>query len=157
QLRSWQDLPKDLPLPAHERLLKEGRGFTHYHVHQAPCGPSRSVIYTGQHVQKTGVYTNPPGETSYPSETPGPAPAVALPSDMPTIGHMLRQAGYYTAYKGKWHLTPLTWAAWKAGGGRTFPDTRDLLEPFGFSDYNHEGEDTGLTWMGFGKDGLVAA
>jgi arylsulfatase len=54
QLRSWQDFPERLPLPAHERLLAEGRGFTRYHVHQAPCGPSRSVIYTGQHVQKTG-------------------------------------------------------------------------------------------------------
>jgi arylsulfatase A-like enzyme len=28
-----------------------------------------------------------------------------LSPDIPTIGDMLRRQGYYTAYKGKWHLT----------------------------------------------------
>jgi arylsulfatase len=28
-----------------------------------------------------------------------------MSTDIPTIGHMLREAGYYMAYKGKWHLT----------------------------------------------------
>src|SRR4051812_20050171 len=62
QLCSLVDLPKDLPLPNIQRFVRQARSFTNYHVHQAPCGPSRSVIYTGQYVQKTGVYTNPPGE-----------------------------------------------------------------------------------------------
>src|SRR3954464_10096291 len=62
QLRSLLDVPEELPLPAFCRLLREGRSFRNYHVHQAPCGPSRSTFYTGQHVQKTGMYTNPVGE-----------------------------------------------------------------------------------------------
>ena len=49
QERSWVDIPSALPLPAHEKLLAEGIGFENYHVNVSPCGPSRSVIYTGQH------------------------------------------------------------------------------------------------------------
>ena len=28
-----------------------------------------------------------------------------MSTDLRTIGHLMRDAGYYTAYKGKWHLT----------------------------------------------------
>jgi arylsulfatase len=28
----------------------------------------------------------------------------SMSTDIPTVGDMLRQAGYHTAYKGKWHL-----------------------------------------------------
>jgi arylsulfatase len=42
------------------------------------------------------------------------------------------------------------------GGGR-YPDATNLLEPYGFSDYNYDGEHTGLVWVGFGHDGVLAA
>ena len=29
----------------------------------------------------------------------------SMSTDLRTIGDLLREAGYYTAYKGKWHLT----------------------------------------------------
>ncbi len=103
QLRSLADVPEKLPLPSLRRLLREGRVFRNYHVHQAPCGPSRSTFYTGQHIQKTGMYTNPVGEFgAYSAETPR---GVELPKSIPTLGTMLRAQGYYTAYKGKWHLS----------------------------------------------------
>jgi len=71
QLRSLADVPEKLPLPSLRRLLREGRVFRNYHVHQAPCGPSRSTFYTGQHIQKTGMYTNPVGEFgTYAPESP---------------------------------------------------------------------------------------
>lgn len=147
QLRSLADVPENLPLPAFRRLLREGRVFRNYHVHQAPCGPSRGTFYTGQHAQKTGVYTNPPGEYS---TQPG---GVELPPSIPTIGTMLREQGYYTAYKGKWHLSKINQ---KVGAGR-FPDATNALEEYGFSDYNYDGEHTGLTWVGFGHDGVITA
>src|SRR5512147_2069202 len=53
QLRSLADVPEKLPLPTLRRVLRDGRVFRNYHVHQAPCGPSRSTFYTGQHIQKT--------------------------------------------------------------------------------------------------------
>ena len=148
QLRSLADVPDALPLPAFRRLLREGRVFRNYHVHQAPCGPSRGTFYTGQHAQKTGVYTNPPGEYS---AQPG---GVELPPSFPTIGTMLREQGYYTAYKGKWHLSKINQ---KVGAGGRFPDATNALEEYGFSDYNYDGEHTGLTWVGFGHDGVITA
>src|SRR5690242_21909603 len=93
QLRSLLDIPEKLPLPSLRRLLHEGRSFRNYHVHQAPCGPSRSTFYTGQHVQKTGMYTNPVGE--YGAYTPGSSRGVELSPGIPTIGTMLREQGYY--------------------------------------------------------------
>ena len=116
QLRSWLDLPEKLPLPSFRRLLREGRGFRNYHVHQAPCGPSRSTFYTGQHIQKTGMYTNPVGEFgAYSVDAPR---GVELPAGFPTIGTMLREQGYYTAYKGKWHLSVIN----QKVGKNAFPD-----------------------------------
>jgi arylsulfatase len=151
QLRSWPDWPAKLPLPTFRRLLRDGRAFRNYHVHQAPCGPSRATFYTGQHIQKTGMYTNPPGEFAiYSPDAPrGPE----LREGFPTVGTLLREQGYYTAYKGKWHLSVVNQ---KIGAGR-FPDGTQALEPFGFSDYNYDGEHTGLTWAGFGHDGVAAA
>ena len=29
----------------------------------------------------------------------------SMSTDLPTVGDLLREAGYYSAYKGKWHLT----------------------------------------------------
>jgi len=154
QLCSFADLPRDLPLPNFQRLLRQGRSFTNYHVHQAPCGPSRSMIYTGQYVQKTGVYTNPPGE--YAQVEPGAA-AVELSPKLLTIGSMLREQGYYTAYKGKWHLSLINQRVRAATPGRRYPDTSQALEPYGFADYGFDGESTGMMWAGFGHDGFIAA
>ena len=58
------------------------------------CTPSRSVIYTGQHIQHTRMFDN----TNFPW-------IQSMSTDIRTVGDMLREAGYYTAYKGKWHLT----------------------------------------------------
>jgi arylsulfatase len=151
QLRSLADVPDKLPLPSLRRLLREGRVFRNYHVHQAPCGPSRSTFYTGQHVQKTGMYTNPVGEFgAYSADAPR---GVELPTSIPTLGTMLRAQGYYTAYKGKWHLSVIN----QKLGKDTFPNGTKALEDYGFSDYNYDGEHTGLTWAGFGHDGVTAA
>jgi arylsulfatase A-like enzyme len=151
QLRSLADVPEKLPLPSLRKLMSEGRLFRNYHVHQAPCGPSRSTFYTGQHIQKTGMYTNPIGEFgAYPSNPPR---GTELPARFPTLGTMLRAQGYYTAYKGKWHLTVIN----QKLGKDAFPNATKALEDYGFSDYNYDGEHTGLTWAGFGHDGVTAA
>ena len=150
QLRSLADVPERLPLPSLRRLLREGRVFRNYHVHQAPCGPSRSTFYTGQHIQKTGMYTNPVGE--FGEYDVGAPRGVELPANFPTIGTMLRAQGYYTAYKGKWHLSVINQKL-----GKDFPNATKALETYGFSDYNYDGEHTGLTWAGFGHDGVTAA
>jgi arylsulfatase len=154
QLCSLADVPANLPLPNIRRLVRQGLEFSQYHVHQAPCGPSRSIIYTGQHVQKTGVYTNPPGE--YAQVPPGP-PAIELPQTFMTVGKMLREQGYYTAYKGKWHLSMVNQRVAASMPARSYPDSRQALEPYGFSDYGFDGETSGMMWAGYGHDGVIAA
>lgn len=133
-------------LPGHRALLSRGVSLSNYHVHTTPCSPSRSTIYTGQHTQKTGVYEN----TNTTEST-------ALPADMPTIGHMLRQEGYHTVYKGKWHLSSINGVRdWNQEVRRFYPNTRNALEEYGFSGYGFDGEDVGLTWAGFAGDRSVA-
>ncbi len=146
QEQSFEDLPAGLDLPARQQLLERGVAYSNYHVTTTPCSPSRSVIYTGQHTQHTKIFVN--------TNTP---PQPELSTEMPTIGHMLRDAGYFTAYKGKWHLS-------NVNAGRNFsdvptglyPNTTDALNEYGFSDYNFNGERIGLTWDGYQTDGATA-
>jgi arylsulfatase len=52
------ELPLGYSLPAHERLRKQGTTFVNHHINSCVCTPSRSVIYTGQHIQQTGMFDN---------------------------------------------------------------------------------------------------
>ncbi|MCB0214350.1 MAG: sulfatase-like hydrolase/transferase [Anaerolineae bacterium] len=142
QERFALDFPDDVTLPNHQRLQNQGLTFTNYHVTTGLCTPSRSVIYTGQHTVNTRMTDN----TDFPYISD-----MAL--TLPTIGHMLREAGYYTAYKGKWHLSEQPAARrdtdgtcyqvdeageWvvDANNNRVAVDTRQALEPYGFADFN---------------------
>jgi arylsulfatase A-like enzyme len=147
QLRSLPDIPERLPLPVLRRLQRESRTFSNYYVHQAPCGPSRATFYTGQHIQKTGMYTNPTVE--FGEYSPGAARNVELRAGFPTLGTMLREQGYYTAYKGKWHLS------------RKF-DVADRLEhlntemdKYGFSDFLSPGDIMAHALGGYEFDNLI--
>ncbi|HET9594030.1 MAG TPA: sulfatase-like hydrolase/transferase, partial [Anaeromyxobacteraceae bacterium] len=88
------ELPAGYRLPAHERLAKRGTTFVNHRINSCVCTPSRSVLYTGQHIQRTRMFDN----TNFPW-------IESMSPEIPTLGHLLRGAGYYTAYKGKWHLT----------------------------------------------------
>lgn len=147
QERSLADIPPGLPLPAHQWLRERGLSFDRFHVNTTPCGPSRSNIYTGLHTQHTGVYANP-------NSPPHPE----LGNKIPTIGTMLRRVGYRTTYKGKWHLSNINEGLNLRGvAGGIYPNTSNILEPFGFSGYNFNGEREGLSWEGFMSDGVTAA
>ncbi len=143
QEQSFVNLPEILPLPGHQRLLRQGVGFANHHVTTTPCGPSRSVIYTGLHTQETGIYTNP-----------NQAPHPQLSPKLKTIGHMLREQGYFTAYKGKWHLSLFPE---RSETSIARPSLSSALEPYGFADFNFDGDHTGHTWTGFRQDHATAA
>lgn len=147
QERTRIDLPGKLHLPTHERLLKRGVEFTNFMVTTTPCSPARSVLYTGQHTKFTKILGNP--------ATPL---AGDLDTELPTIGHMLRQAGYYTAYKGKWHLARSTVIIPGPEQAITgFAGGTDLMEPYGFSDYSIEGDHWGGSWDGYRNDAMIAS
>lgn len=149
QQQGFASYPKGLleKLPAHSALLERGVSFPNYNIHTTPCGPSRANIFQARHIQQTGVYLN--------ADTP-PHPVAA--HDMPTLGHMLAAAGYYTSYKGKWHLSQINRDRnWNRAPDGLYPTTAGFMEGYGFHDYGFDGEPIGLTWDGYKNDREIAA
>lgn len=126
-------------LPARERIAARGTTFERYYTGSAQCSSARSVIYTGQHLPLTEIYDN----DNMPYIRP-------LDPKLGTLGTMLRSAGYYCTYQGKWHLsnayvTPQNPAP-----------TTDALEPYGFSEFNDWGDIDGGAWAGLKLDPVIA-
>ena len=132
-----QALPVDVTLPSRERLRARGVTFNNHQVTTTVCTPSRSVMWTGQHTPFTRMTDN--------TNFAWIEDMRADPETLPTIGHMLRDLGYYTAYKGKWHESE-------------FPegDMSNAMEPFGFSDFQEWGDAQGAPLDGLTKDPLTA-
>ncbi|MBI2857892.1 MAG: sulfatase-like hydrolase/transferase, partial [Chloroflexi bacterium] len=106
--RRW--IPKGLTMPHRQRLIDEGLEFTRFYAHSIPCSPSRASLITGRYLPQHGVTDN----VGYPWQQ-------ELDPSIPTLGHLLRRAGYYTAYIGKWHLSH---------------GDRPNMESYGFSDWS---------------------
>src|SRR5512134_89559 len=138
------ELPEGYSLPAHERLAKRGTTFVNHRINSCVCTSSRSVLYTGQHIQHTRMFDN----TNFPW-------IGSMSTDIRTVGDLLREAGYYTAYKGKWHLTKEFETVNKlAAPTRIF--TKEM-EAYGFSDYFGIGDIIAHTQGGYLHDGVIAA
>jgi arylsulfatase A-like enzyme len=133
-----QGLPSGVVLPNRQRLHSRGVTFNNHQVTTTVCTPSRSVMWTGQHTPFTRMFDN--------TNFAWIEDMRSDPETLPTIGHMLRELGYYTAYKGKWHESE-------------FPegDTTDTMEPFGFSDFQEWGDAYGAPLDGLNKDPMTAA
>jgi arylsulfatase A-like enzyme/uncharacterized membrane protein len=127
--------PPGFELPHHARLEAGGVSFENFQVSTALCTPSRSVMYTGVHAPVNGMWDNT-----------NMAWIDDLDPATQTVGHMLRRAGYYTAFKGKWHLSDVP-----AEG------TEDGLEAYGFSDFQGFGEVWGDVHDGYRWDPEIAA
>jgi arylsulfatase len=78
-----------------------------------------------------------------------------LSTDFTTVGDMLRLQGYYTAYKGKWHLTDEFETANKLHAPKRL--LADEMEEYGFSDYFGIGDMIAHTEGGFLHDGVITA
>ena len=116
QWQAHMEVPEAVRFPAMERLEAQGVSFDHHYCTTPMCTPSRATMWTGVHAIHTGLWDN----TNF-------AWSGELSSDIPTIGHLLREQGYYTAFKGKWHVSAV-------------PKREDALERYGFSDYQQWGE-----------------
>ena len=138
------ELPAAYSLPAHERLRTQGTTFVNHRINSCVCTPSRSVLYTGQHIQHTRMFDN----TNFPW-------IGSMSTEIRTVGDMLRDAGYYTAYKGKWHLTKEFETVNKLGTP-TKIFTQEM-EAYGFSDYFGVGDIIAHTRGGYLHDGVIAA
>jgi arylsulfatase len=138
------ELPTDYHLPAHARLASKGTVFENHRINSCVCTSSRSVLYTGQHIQHTKMFDN----TNFPW-------IQSMSTDIPTVGDMLREAGYYTAYKGKWHLTK-EFETVNELGSPTKIFTQEM-EAYGFSDYFGVGDIIAHDRGGYLHDGIISS
>lgn len=74
--------------PNLDELAFEGVSFEHAYTPQPVCGPARSCLQSGLFATETGCFVN----------------GISLPIEQSTIAKSLSEAGYETAYVGKWHL-----------------------------------------------------
>lgn len=138
------ELPVGYELPGHDRLRRAGTTFTNHRIASCVCTSSRSVIYTGRHIQQTRMFDN----TNFPW-------VQSLDPEMPTVGDLLREAGYYTAYKGKWHMTK-EFEEVNSLGSPTKIFTAEM-EEYGFSDYFGIGDIIAHEQGGYIHDGITAS
>lgn len=83
----WDTVNEELT-PNLMKLADEGVLFENSFTCQPVCGPARSCLQSGVYPTETGCYTN----------------AIALPRDITPLAEYFNNAGYQTAYIGKWHL-----------------------------------------------------
>jgi arylsulfatase A-like enzyme len=79
--------PLDLT-PNFDRMARSGTDVHFSFTSQPVCGPARSEMQSGRYGTTTGCYKN----------------GIPLPSEVKTLAHYFRAAGYATGYIGKWHL-----------------------------------------------------
>jgi arylsulfatase A-like enzyme len=138
QERYFPAWPSALSLPGHERLQRDGVTFENHYTSAIMCTPSRSVLMTGLQTADTRMFDN--------TDMPW---IKSLATTIPTIGHMLRKAGYYTAYKGKWHLNK---EFDTQEPNRLFTSEMDA---YGFSDFVGIGDLIGHTLGGYEFDHVI--
>ncbi len=90
--------------PNLDKLAKEGTRFNRHHSNQPVCGPARACVQTGVYPSELGCQINDMG----------------LPLDQKTIAQYLNEAGYETAYVGKWHLASYAANNMELPGARDF-------------------------------------
>jgi arylsulfatase len=90
-----------VPSPTMDKLAAEGLRFNRFHT-TALCSPTRAALITGRNHHSTSFAGITELATGYDGYT------CILPRSCGTIGEVLRQNGYMTAWIGKNHNTP-TW------------------------------------------------
>ena len=74
--------------PNLDPLARDGVKFDNAFSPQPVCGPCRALFQTGKWPTETGCFRN----------------NIMLPAGVKTLGSYIEEAGYETAYIGKWHL-----------------------------------------------------
>ena len=78
--------------PTMNAMAEEGINFMRMYTEPA-CTPSRAAVLTGRYAKRNGMYT-----VSFPIERSG------MDAEEVTLAEVMSQAGYATAFFGKWHL-----------------------------------------------------
>lgn len=105
----WADLPvygnRFNEAPNLDQLAREGKRFTNAYAACPVCSPSRAAIMTGQYPARVGIIDFISGHWRPYEKVIVPMNRTQyLPSNLKTIGNVMKKAGYATGYFGKWHL-----------------------------------------------------
>jgi len=129
-----------IPVPAREAIKKKAITFLNHQNAAVQCSSARSVIYTGEHIQHSGIFDN----LNFLWQPD-------LSSKVKTIGHRLNELGYYPAYQGKWHLS-YTMDAAKHAYNAPLDNYRKIMEGYGFHDFLGFGDICDKEWGGYTFD-----
>jgi arylsulfatase len=88
-----------IPTPAMDRVAKNGLRYNNIHS-TALCSPTRAALITGRNHHSAGFGVISEQSTGFPGYNS------IIPKDKATIGRILRDNGYATAWFGKDHNTP---------------------------------------------------
>ena len=80
--------------PHLQKMADEGITFHDAHTSSAVCTPTRYGLLTGRYNWRSRLARGVLSGTS----------SHLIPAERPTLGHLMRRAGYHTAMIGKWHL-----------------------------------------------------
>jgi len=124
----FSEYPEGTNFKARQLLAELGTTFEKHYACSNMSTSSRSVMFTGTHIPNTGMIDN----TDF-------AWQGAMDDSLTTVGDMMREAGYYTALKGKWHL----------GDASILHEGAQLtdLEGYGYADWG------GTDYIGSVKEG----
>lgn len=131
------------------QLAKEGVKFENNFTCQPVCGPARACLQSGKYATQIGCYWN----------------GIPLPPDTKTLAHHFNDAGYQTAYIGKWHLASdrlpkvgfhceSTAVPKDRQGGYQYWRAADVMEftSHGYDGYVFDGDGNKLEFKGYRAD-----
>ncbi len=113
-----------IPTPALDRIAANGLRYTNFHS-TALCSPTRAALITGRNHHSAGFGVVSEQSTGFPGYNS------IIPKDTTTIGRILLENGYRTAWFGKNHNTP-TYQASQAGPFDQWPSGMGFEYFYGF-------------------------
>lgn len=144
----WDTVNEDIT-PNLCHLADEGVMFENNFTCQPVCGPARACLQSGQYATEIGCYWN----------------GVPLPIETKTLANHFNDAGYQTAYIGKWHLASnrlpgigvhceSSAVPKERQGGYQYWRAADVLEftSHGYDGYVFDGDGNKLDFKGYRAD-----
>lgn len=144
----WDTVTPDLT-PNLEKLASEGVKFTNSFTCQPVCGPARACLQTGVYATQNKCYWN----------------GIPLPENTKPLAEYFNEAGYDTAYIGKWHLASDRYPGIglhcesaavpkEKQGGYKYWRAADVLEftSHGYDGYVFDGDGNKIDFTGYRAD-----
>jgi arylsulfatase A-like enzyme len=138
----WMDLHcqgnKRLDTPNIDKLASQGMRFTDAYAAAPVCSPTRASIMTGQSPARLRITNHLPDREQFQPDNAKLRSAQTLehlPLEHVTLAERLKEAGYATAFLGKWHLS---------GRGKDGDHAEPKLRP------EHQGFDVNVGGCGLG-------